>query len=61
MPCRAALGKECAVNILRRVPPRSADDNVAVLLVPFEHRAWAYAELFANLDGYGNLTLRGQP
>src|SRR5579862_1266388 len=57
---RALLGKDRLVNLARGIPPRSADDDLLALLVPFEHRPRADAELLANLGGHGNLPLRGQ-
>src|SRR6202041_278626 len=51
--------KECQVNVLRRMPTCSANNNLATLLVPFENGTWAHPELLADLGGYRDLTLCG--
>src|SRR5258708_19443390 len=49
--------KECQVNVLRRMPACSANNNLSTLLVPFENGTWAHSELLADLGGDRHLTL----
>src|SRR5258708_10080369 len=51
--------KECQVNVLRRMPACSANNNLATLLVPFENGTWAHSELLADLGGRPNMSLAG--
>src|SRR5258708_11037362 len=51
--------KECQVNVLRRMPACSANNNLATLLVPFENGTWAHSELLADLGGDRHLTPSG--
>jgi hypothetical protein len=47
--------------IVRRIPPRPADYDLVILLVPFEDGTGAHTEFLPNLRGHGDLTLSGQP
>jgi hypothetical protein len=51
--------EECMVYVLRRVPPRPADYDLVILLLPFEDGTGPHAEFLANLSRYGDLALSG--
>src|SRR5262245_49664812 len=55
-----SLGEEHAVNVFRCVPPRPANHDLIILLIPFEYGAGSHSELLANLSRHGDLTLSGQ-
>jgi hypothetical protein len=46
------------MDVLRRKPSRTPHDDVFAVLMPFQDRAGAYAELLTDTDGDGNLPLR---
>jgi hypothetical protein len=52
--------EKCFVYVLRRVPPRSANYDLVILLLPFEDGTGPHAESLSNLGRHGDLTLRGQ-
>ncbi len=53
-------GEECLMDLFRGEAASPPDEDLAGLFVPFENRAGANAELAANVNGNGDLALRGQ-
>jgi len=47
------------MDILRRVPPSPANNDLVILLVPFEDGTRADAKLLADFGGNRDLTLSG--
>src|SRR5687768_9082386 len=56
---RPAIGKGGPMQVVRRGLPTAADDDLAIGLVPLQHRAGAYAQAPANLDRHRDLPLGG--
>ena len=57
---RRLSGEQCLMDVFRGEAAGAANENLASLFVPFENGAGADAKLAANVNGDGDLALRGE-